>query len=130
MGKPAARAARDRRYDSSSKRRDDPDRRFRDSRAWRDHLRPQQLQREPLCQDCAVLGFIMPANEVDHVQEPRGDFRLQRDPANFRSLCKPCHGVKTRGKPVKGCLPDGTPADPRHHWNSGKVRRVVGGGYR
>jgi 5-methylcytosine-specific restriction protein A len=117
MGRPPDRAARDRRYDSSAKRRDDPDYKFRNSRLWRDHLRPQQLQREPLCQDCALRGFIVPANEVDHVQEPRGDFKLQRDRANFRSLCSPCHGVKTRGKPVKGCTVRGVPFDPNHHWN-------------
>lgn len=120
MNKPADRREHDRRYDSSDKRKLDPDYRFRNSRLWRDHLRPQQLKREPLCQDCALLNIVEAAREVDHVTPPRGDFKLQRDPKNFRSLCSQCHGVKTRGKPVKGCLLDGTPADPAHHWNREK----------
>ena len=108
----------DRRYDTSAKRRDDPDYKFRNSRDWRDRLRPQQLQREPLCRHCALRNLIVPATEVDHIKEPRGDFKLQRDPANFQSLCASCHGVKTRGVELKGCTVDGAPINPNHHWNT------------
>ena len=103
---------------SSDKRKSDPDYRFRNSRAWRDHLRPQQLAREPLCRHCSLLGLVVSATEVDHVQEPRGDWKLQRDPANYQSLCSSCHGVKTRGVELKGCTVDGVPIDPSHHWHT------------
>jgi hypothetical protein len=41
--------------------------------------------------------------------------RLQRDPANYQSLCAEHHGLKTRGKRFsKETGADGMPIDPAH----------------
>ncbi|MCI5096646.1 MAG: HNH endonuclease [Rhodobacteraceae bacterium] len=53
------------------------------------------LRRNPLCHDCAELGAVEPATEVDHIQPHRGDVRLFWDRSNWQSLCKPCHSRKT-----------------------------------
>lgn len=76
-------------------RRDDPDRRFLQSREWRERLRPRQLEAQPLCEWCLSLGQIAPAAHVDHVRRPRGDRTLQRSPQNFQSLCVNHHGLKS-----------------------------------
>jgi 5-methylcytosine-specific restriction protein A len=77
-------------------RRDDPDRRFLQCREWREHIRPRQLEREPLCRFCLALGRKVRADHIDHIKRPRGDYRLQRDPANFQSLCSSHHAQKSR----------------------------------
>jgi 5-methylcytosine-specific restriction protein A len=74
---------------------DDPDRRFLQSREWRERIRVDQLQREPLCMFCIAMGEIKVAEQVDHIKRPRGDWRLQRDPENFQSLCAPHHQMKS-----------------------------------
>ena len=52
---------------------------------------------------------------MDHIIEPRGDMRLQRDPSNYQSLCAEHHGLKTRGKRFsKETGADGMPIDPAH----------------
>ncbi len=76
-------------------RRDDPDRRFLQSRIWREKIRPRQLARQPLCEHCAVLGIVRQADHVDHIKRPFGERKLQTDPDNFQSLCRPCHGRKS-----------------------------------
>ena len=94
-------------------RRDDPDRRFLQSREWREKIRPSQLAREPLCRFCRALGHVTLAEQVDHITRPRGDRTLQRDPENFQSLCAPHHGAKSkweRGDTSKPLIL-GTPAD-------------------
>lgn len=75
---------------------DDPDRRFLQSRVWREKIRPTQLRREPLCRFCMALGQINVAEQVDHITRPRGDHNLQHDPSNFQSLCAPHHGAKSK----------------------------------
>jgi hypothetical protein len=74
---------------------DDPDRRFLQSREWRERIRPRQLRHEPLCTFCIALGEIKIAEQVDHIRRPRGDRQLQRDPANFQSLCAAHHQMKS-----------------------------------
>jgi 5-methylcytosine-specific restriction endonuclease McrA len=95
-------------------RRDDPDRKFLQSRVWREKIRPAQLAREPLCRFCGVLGRLTLAEHIDHIKRPRGDYRLQRNPENFQSLCAEHHGMKSkweRGDTTKplviGRTPDG-----------------------
>lgn len=95
-------------------RKDDPDRKFLQSRRWRERIRPAQLAREPLCEFCKLLGFVQRADSVDHIRRPRGDRLLQIDPANFQSLCSDHHQAKSLwerrndGRPlVIGVAPDG-----------------------
>lgn len=78
-----------------SYRRDDPDRRFLQSRLWREKLRPMQLGREPRCEFCKVLDKVVAAEHVDHIERPKGDRRLQTSFTNFRSLCATHHGMKS-----------------------------------
>lgn len=99
-------------------RRDDPDRRFLQSRIWREKIRPAQLMREPLCRFCKALGIVQAADHVDHIRRPRGDRRLQTDPSNFQSLCADHHQQKSLwerradGKPLQiGAAADGWPIE-------------------
>lgn len=58
-----------------------------------DRLRKTILQRDKhLCQDC-LPDRVTPATQVDHVK-PKADGGTD-DPANLRSLCRPCHDRKT-----------------------------------
>ena len=72
---------------SDAYRKDNPDRKFLQSRAWREKFRPMQLSRQPLCEHCALLGKVEQATEVDHIKRPLGDEVLQRNPENWQSLC-------------------------------------------
>lgn len=99
---------------ADSYRKDDPDRRFLQSRVWREKIRPAQLFREPLCRFCRALGRTQIADHVDHITRPRGDWHLQRDPQNFQSLCVEHHMQKSKwergdtSRPlVIGTAPDG-----------------------
>lgn len=69
-------------------------RKYRDSRLWRDRLRPGQLLRFPYCQACHDKGRLSEATEVDHIVaiEDGGE---PYDPNNLQSLCKRCHVIKT-----------------------------------
>ena len=42
------------------------------SAAWR-RLREQVLAEEPLCADCRLMGYVTPANQVDHNVDSRAD---------------------------------------------------------
>lgn len=108
----ADRAARDR------ARKDDPDRKFLQSRWWREKGRPAQLGRERLCQFCRLMGKVTRATQVDHIIRPRGDQALQRDPDNWRSLCADHHQQKSLwerradGRPLRiGVGRDGWPIE-------------------
>lgn len=99
-------------------RRDDPDRKFLQSREWRERIRPRQLERQPLCEFCQKLGTLTVAESVDHIIRPRGDPVLQRDTDNFRSLCHNCHLAKSNWERHHGDKPfrlgvglDGWPID-------------------
>lgn len=90
------------------------------SRRWRDVTRPLQLRRHPLCDDHEQRGQVVQATQVDH-RKPLKEGGDPWDPSNLRSLCAPCHSVKTNadktGGLVRGCDVQGRPMDPRHHWN-------------
>ncbi|KEJ97419.1 5-methylcytosine-specific restriction enzyme A [Pseudosulfitobacter pseudonitzschiae] len=57
--------------------------------------RLQFLRRNPLCVDCAELGAVEPATDVDHIIPHKGDRRLFFDRSNWQALCKSCHSRKT-----------------------------------
>ena len=127
----SARSESDAKYDAE-KRRTHPDYPFWRSRQWRDHIRPAQLRRAPLCEVCAERGVTTLATQVDHRIRPMGDYHLQRDPSNLRSCCASCHSRKTMADQrgfAKDVTVDGYPTDPNHLAN--KPRRQThntGGG--
>jgi 5-methylcytosine-specific restriction endonuclease McrA len=98
--------------------------RFYDLRIWRDHIRPQKLRQNPLCEYCQERNVVQIASEVDHIDgDPENNL-----PENHRSACKSCHSAKTAREngslgrepglvKEKGCNQDGLPTDPKHHWN-------------
>jgi 5-methylcytosine-specific restriction protein A len=111
-------ARRDARAAGDRARADDPDRRFLQSRVWREKIRPVWLNANPYCEWCRLLGRIRVAEQVDHIIRPHGDRELQRDPSNFRGLCADHHQQKSlwerRGdkRPLRiGCGPDGWPIE-------------------
>lgn len=62
---------------------------------WR-KAREAHLAREPLCRFCAAEGRVTAATDVDHVEPFRGiQDPMRLDPANLRSLCRPCHMART-----------------------------------
>lgn len=67
---------------------------FYQTTRWR-KARLAFLAAAPLCRDCAELGLVVPATEVDHVIPHRGDARLMWDRRNWQPLCRPCHSRKT-----------------------------------
>lgn len=73
----------------------DPDRRFTMSALWVKQLRPRYLAANPWCAHCLALGLNTVATSVDHIQRPRGNPALQRDPANWQALCGEHHGKKS-----------------------------------
>ena len=101
--------------------------RFYSTANWQ-KIAKAQLQREPWCQGCDSA----PATVVDHI-EPITKGGAKRERTNLQSLCRACHQDKTgcekagrRWIPPKhrGCLPDGTPRDPLHHWNIERRREM------
>lgn len=71
-------------------------------RIWTEHLRPDQLTREPFCRVCAARGIRTRATVVDHVVPFRGDWDLFVSPANHQSLCKYHHDQKTAREQAEG----------------------------
>ncbi|WP_409021357.1 HNH endonuclease signature motif containing protein [Dyadobacter sp. CY261] len=69
-------------------------RKIRNSRVWRDRIRPDQLRRFPYCQKCDKKGILKEAVEVDHIipLEQGGE---PLDSKNLQSLCKRCHILKS-----------------------------------
>lgn len=57
--------------------------------------RLRYLRRNPLCVDCAELGAVEPATEVDHIEPHKGDRAKFFDRSNWQALCKSCHSRKT-----------------------------------
>lgn len=53
------------------------------------------LAKHPLCVDCAELGLVVEAREVDHKLPHRGSRALFWERSNWQGLCKPCHSRKT-----------------------------------
>lgn len=64
------------------------------------------LDRHPLCADCAAIGIVTAAREVDHIVPHRGDPKLMWAKSNWQSLCKPCHSRKTAREVFSGSRRD------------------------
>jgi len=62
--------------------------------AWK-QLRAAQLLQEPFCRACAVRSLRVPATDVDHIRDHKGDWALFTDAGNLESLCHSCHSRKT-----------------------------------
>lgn len=62
---------------------------------WTHDLRPGQLFREPLCQECDKRGLRTYATDVDHIVDHKGDWALFTARDNLESLCHFCHSRKT-----------------------------------
>ena len=85
--------------------------------------RARYLREHPLCVMHSVLGQVVPASVVDHIEPHKGDHKLFWDPKNHQALCKRCHDkhkqrLERSGK-LNGCNQSGVPLDPNHHWNKG-----------
>ena len=66
---------------------------FYQSTAWR-KLRAIKLNEEPMCEECARLGRLTPAQMVDHIVPiNKGGAGLDMD--NLQSLCNTCHARKS-----------------------------------
>jgi hypothetical protein len=92
------------------------------SAAWK-RLRAQVLAEEPLCRMCSARGLVVPATDVDHIEDSRDDFTDDNSRENLAALCHDCHSLKTArsmGKSVSmGCDVNGFPLDPAHPWHAG-----------
>lgn len=55
--------------------------------------RSRRLVNEPLCRDCASAGLVRVATIVDHIVPLALGGHDTDD--NVRSLCEPCHKVRT-----------------------------------
>ncbi|MBT3142904.1 HNH endonuclease [Ruegeria litorea] len=53
------------------------------------------LRCNPLCADCAELGAVEVATDVDHITPHKGNRKLFWDRKNWQALCHPCHSRKT-----------------------------------
>lgn len=97
------------------------------SSAWQ-RLRAEVLASEPLCRMCKARGLLVPATDVDHIEDSREDYTDDNSRDNLQPLCHECHSLKTAvsmGKSVTlGCDANGMPLDPKHPWAMG---RGVGG---
>jgi 5-methylcytosine-specific restriction enzyme A len=87
-----------------------------DGAAWR-KLRAQVLSVQPLCLECRDQGVLVPATEVDHIDNDPSNNALD----NLQGLCRAHHSAKTHrdmGHRVHmGCDVNGMPTDPAHPWN-------------
>ena len=54
------------------------------------------LREYPLCVHCLEKGRTTAAADVDHIERHNGDAVKFWDTANWQSLCKACHTVKTK----------------------------------
>ena len=90
-------------------------------------LRRLHLSMHPLCEGCAEMYMLTPANTVDHrtpISAGGAPFPCHDGLASY---CHSCHSAKTaRGeeagavhtrKPRKGCNLDGSPLDRKHPWH-------------
>ncbi len=65
-----------------------------DDPRWR-RARREFLRLHPLCVDCAELGVVRAATEVDHKERHLGNAARFWDRSNWQALCKSCHSRKT-----------------------------------
>jgi hypothetical protein len=70
---------------------------------------------------CTRLGYVTAADVADHVEPHRGDEKLFFE-GELQSLCYSHHDVAKQRDEVRGYIggtaEDGTPVDPKHHWNA------------
>jgi 5-methylcytosine-specific restriction enzyme A len=61
-------------------------------------LRALFIAENPICRHCDARNIITAATDVDHIVDiaKRPDLRLEW--TNLQSLCKQCHGRKTRAE--------------------------------
>lgn len=79
------------------------------------------LLENPVCAMHLQMEVLVEAAVVDHITPHRGNAELFWDRNNWQSLCKQCHDAHKQSQErtghVRGCNADGTPLDPKHHWN-------------
>ena len=63
--------------------------------AW-EVVRLAHLREHPLCQDCLQRGLTTSGEDVHHLAKVSERPDLIHDPANLRTLCRPCHNRRTR----------------------------------
>ena len=88
-------------------------------------VRRQQLQAQPLCQNCLKHGRITPATVCDHIDPASKLDASTFFVGPFQSLCDAepyrCHSSAKQSEErlgyVKGATPDGRPTDANHPWN-------------
>jgi 5-methylcytosine-specific restriction protein A len=61
---------------------------------WK-RLRIMVLKEQPLCKACKKQGRFIPATDVDHIKDHKGDASLFFDYDNLQALCHECHSRKT-----------------------------------
>lgn len=89
-------------------------RKVHNSSTWRYRVQPAQLRQFPLCCMCEAEGRVVAAVHVDHIR-PIRDGGAAYDPANLRSLCKPCHSAVTRAwQNTRGDDDPPPPPEPRY----------------
>lgn len=89
--------------------------------AWQ-RLRRRKLSETPLCETCTARGELIIASHVDHIVSIKSGGDAFPTIDGLRSLCPPCHSIKTnaldraggKGGGVKGCDENGLPLDPDH----------------
>jgi len=82
-------------YQRQDRNRLSPSKRGYDSK-WR-KIRQQVLSVDPLCRHCSVIGFMVNATEVDHIDGNSRNNNYQ----NLRPLCKSCHSARTMRDQVR-----------------------------
>ena len=96
-------------------------------RAW-ERARAAFLRRTPdlrcgICGACFTVADLTTkgAIHVDHIT-PLAAGGARFDHANLRATHSRCHNRRSwsqgpgKGKPARGCGPDGLPSDPNHAW--------------
>lgn len=100
-----------------------PPKRLYDDPRWRP-LCERYLATHRWCVMCAACDppRDTPATVVDHRVPHRNDPRLFFARDNWQALCESCHvkakQILERTGVLIGARQDGTPLDPRHHWNT------------
>jgi len=85
---------------------------------WRRKAK-NQLNREPLCKLCAMLGRDTPGTVADHIEPHHGNADKFWN-GELQSVCAPCHSavkaMQERHGYSQGCDVNGNPLDPSHPW--------------
>ena len=62
---------------------------------WADFAETIRQRDKYLCQRCKQMGYLRPANTVDHIVPLHVAPHRRLDESNCQTLCRPCHAVKT-----------------------------------